>query len=88
MITVRACIQQIPQELPSPVPLEMREIEASAPTYLEAVDRVEGEVPEGWRILYVSPADADGINNDRVPGESSEADSRVPGSGDAAAETS
>lgn len=52
-VTVAACIQQVPPDATGKHDLERKDIEASADTYLDAVAKVEGQVPDGWRVLYV-----------------------------------
>lgn len=56
--TVIACVQQVPSDKAddAEVVLGMRDVSATAETYLEAVAQVEAQVPEGWRILYVRSA--------------------------------
>lgn len=55
--TVIACIQQVPSgdgvEAADDPALEVKDISATAEDYLSAVDAVESQVPEGWRVLYV-----------------------------------
>jgi hypothetical protein len=64
--TVIACIQQVPRgdaENPSGDDtstgyLPMQELSATGDDYLAAVDAVESQVPDGWRVLYVRAEDA------------------------------
>lgn len=62
MTTVAACIQQIPPDRKGTHVLDMRDIEATAETYLDAVAAVEAQVPDGWRVIYVRTLDSRSTN--------------------------
>lgn len=57
MVTVNACIQQIPPDASGAHKLEVSEISEAAENYLSAVAAVESKVPPGWRVLYVRTLD-------------------------------
>lgn len=53
MVTVTACIQQIPPDNSGLHVLDVDEITQTGEDYLTAVAAAEAKVPDGWRVLYV-----------------------------------
>lgn len=53
-VTVHARIETVPPSHHAKVDdRETRELTATADTYEDATAQLRGEVPDGWRVLYV-----------------------------------
>ncbi len=53
MPTINATIQQEPPDHRGGYELAISEIEVDASTYDDAMTEIQGQLPEGWRILHV-----------------------------------
>lgn len=57
MITVLVGLKEIPPDHTGHHELATREVQESAATYEEALERIRAGMPEGWRINYIRVPD-------------------------------
>lgn len=57
MVTVQGCLQEVPPDNSGSHDLDIRYVDETAATYLDAVDKLQATIPDGWRLLYVRTTD-------------------------------